>query len=233
MASRCSAGIPLTALALGLLALGCGQKVTPPSRGVISGVVSDSSGKPLGAVEIETDPQAGAAVTGSEGAYRLELEAGTYLVRASKTGHAGAERTDVRVEAGGTALVDFTMGLASGTIVGKVIDAATRAPISGAHLTTLPACADALSGADGSYRLEPLTPGSYAVKGSAMGYAELKSAAVAVDADGTGTVNLELQPAVVYDSTCLECHLNLSNLVADLTRDPPPAPPGATSEGEG
>lgn len=222
----------LILLALALLACGGG----PSATGTLSGLVTDGQGHGLPGVDLETQPSTGYAVSGADGAWKLEnVPAGTYSVTASRSGYAPSTRSGVTLAARGTALVDFVLSplVLVGRVGGKVTDAKTSLPLAGATLGTAPDAGRATAGADGTYLLEGLPVGQYRVLASAAGYVSATSPSVTVSADATTTVDLSLSPAVVYESTCAECHVSADRLLADLAADPLPPATGSESTGEG
>ena len=92
--------------------------------GVIAGTVTDATGGVLPGVEVTVSNvntgQSRLLITGDEGRYRaVELNIGSYEVRAELVGFQTAVRTGLRVEVGQEALVDLT--LAVGEISEEII----------------------------------------------------------------------------------------------------------------
>jgi hypothetical protein len=201
--------------------------------GTISGVVLERSGTGLAGVEVETLPPTSVAITGADGTYSLaDLPAGTYSVKASRSGFVTVTRADVALAANGSALVDFTLLPQGGRIGGRVLDARRAIGIAGAQLTTVPATATATTGASGTFELA-VPIGTYQVVASAPSFRTATAMGVLVRADATTTVDLNLEALVVFESTCLECHLSTEKLLADLSADPPPEEGGHGGTGEG
>ncbi len=78
-------------------------------------------------------------------------------------------------------------GPASGGIHGRVVDAASRAPIGGASVDVVPAGATAatartVSAADGSFRIRGLRPGHYLARIRAIGYRPAEVTSIAITA---------------------------------------------------
>lgn len=94
---------------------------------------------------------------------------------------------DAGDDTGGSGPVDATLGSLRGTVT----DAA-GAPVAGAFLTTTPRGYEATSGADGSFLIELLPPGSYQVVAAATGRAAATSAEVEVQAGAEAQVDLVL-----------------------------------------
>lgn len=92
--------------------------------------------------------------------------------------------------------VDFTVKSAPGRILGTVTDAATTQPVSGATVTAKNAIGSftANTGADGTYTLTGVDPGSYMVTAGAPGYATSDPTTVNVtSAQDTINVNFALK----------------------------------------
>jgi len=88
----------------------------------------------------------------------------------------------------------------TGSLAGTVLDAATRAPVSGARVDVTAAgrvVARPLTAADGSFRVERLGPGTYQLAAARIGYATGSAGPVTVRAAETATVTIELQPRAV------------------------------------
>jgi len=157
-----------------------------PRYGTITGVVVDPDGRPLPGVDVETratDPDnnaSGGAHTGARGEFAIEmLPAGAYDVSAvtdwnrwSDTRVEDARAAHASVSAGGTARVRLVMQPDRGTITGTVVDAA-GAPVADAAIDAAPAGPElrrliwkhlAWTAADGTFRIERLPDGVFAVR---------------------------------------------------------------------
>jgi hypothetical protein len=101
-------------------------------NGTIEGVVKDATGAVLPGVTIQvTNLDTGAqrsVTTGVDGGYRaLLLPLGTYTVRAGIQGFKAAERTGVKLSAGQTATIDFTLEVGG---MEEVVSVSGEAPIA-------------------------------------------------------------------------------------------------------
>ncbi len=89
----------------------------------------------------------------------------------------------------------------TGSLAGTVLDATTRAPVGGARVDVATAGGRAVgrpvTAADGSFRLEHLSPGTYQLTVTRMGYAAGVAGPVLVRAGETTTVTVELTPRAV------------------------------------
>ncbi len=167
------------------------------SGGTVAGTVKDSAGKPLAAkvkaeprsVEVATDP--------ASGAYSLKLPAGTYTLTVTTYGYEAASAT-VTVVRDTTTSQSFTLApKPRGTLAGRVTDAATGLPLSGAAITLAedPQLPAATTDSDGRYTLQPLV-GSYTVRALLTGY-ETGVASVTVTTGASVTADLALAKPVL------------------------------------
>lgn len=151
----------------------------------IAGQVMGSDGAPVSDAEIVL---AGSGVwpartmrSGEDGRFVLdEVPPGVYEVRAHSSAGAAPPRRGLTLEAGGRAYLTFHLE-AGATMVGRVLDAATDAPIEGAQIVVaegeLAIAPRALrSGSDGSFRVAGLASGDHRVTVHAEGYVPVVSA---------------------------------------------------------
>ena len=86
----------------------------------------------------------------------------------------------------------------TGSLAGKVTDAQAKAPLSGTRIAVLNAAlrqiAASSSGADGSYRVADIAPGSYTVVFSMIGYTSKRTPNVQISAGSATTADAELSP---------------------------------------
>ena len=98
-------------LLLMVFTIACGDKgQEPPAYGKIQGAVYNAaSGLPLDKALVTTTPPTNAVTTDTLGAYLIEnVEAGTYHIRASKTGYDSAG-VNISVLAGFTTTADIPL----------------------------------------------------------------------------------------------------------------------------
>jgi hypothetical protein len=93
------------------------------------------------------------------------------------------------------AVEDPPIGPQSGRIEGRVTDGATRAPLSGANVTVTEARKGASTMADGTFRIENVSPGTYHVQFSRIGYQIESRTDVVVSAGAPTRVDEELIPS--------------------------------------
>jgi hypothetical protein len=129
MGSRRLYAFALTAL---LIAAPLARAQSTAINGTIEGVVADSTGAVLPGVSItianiDTGTQR-SLTTGSDGLYRAPLlPLGTYRVRAELNGFKASERTGVKLSAGQTAVLNFTMEVGG---VSEVVSVSGEAPVA-------------------------------------------------------------------------------------------------------
>lgn len=82
---------------------------------VVNGTVKTTSGKAISQVliELRTDATIASATTDVTGQYRVEALAGTYTLKATKSGYVTKEQADVTLVAGGSQIIDITLATAS------------------------------------------------------------------------------------------------------------------------
>lgn len=85
---------------------------------------------------------------------------------------------------------------ASGTIVGKVIDSSTGAPVAGASIAVGELAPAATSDVNGSFRLNHVPAGTHVLAVAKAGFRALNATGVAVPAGDTTKIDLPLAPAV-------------------------------------
>jgi hypothetical protein len=87
----------------------------------------------------------------------------------------------------------------TGTIVGRIVDQNTNAPVAGARVSAVSPSQNATSDTDaaGGFRFLSLNPDTYTVTVERTGYETLSLAGVTVQADQTQTLNRALAPRLV------------------------------------
>jgi len=160
--------------------------------GMIAGRIKDAStGNPIEGVVVTCSTYAN--TTRADGSYRLaNVLAGNYTVTASKNGYQTSSQTSIRVVAGQTTNLNFTLtALTTGRITGKVTDASTGNPIEGAQVTV--GGSSVSTNATGDYIIE-VPVGNYTLTASANGYASSSETGVSVAPGATTAVNFKLMP---------------------------------------
>jgi len=180
-----------------LAVTGANLTLTPGSPGVITGVVTDSSNKPVFGASVVFTPSGGGqpqtATTDANGAYTLSnVPPGTYSGTASLSGATAASPLET-VTSGVTLTVNFKLAPGAGSATGRVVDT-NGAPIVGATVffngggLTTPATATTL--ANGTYTFAPssLPAGSYQVTATAPGFGASTPILVVITSAATTTV---------------------------------------------
>lgn len=161
----------------------------PIATGAIQGTVTDGA-NPIADVSVTDGTRT--ATTDSNGYYRItNVPDGTYTVTASASGYHSASQ-QVTVSGGSIATANFALTkIQNGAISGKVIDAATGSPITGATVTD--GVRTATTDSNGNYTISDVPPGTYTVTASAAGY-QSASQTVTVQEGQTSTANFALSP---------------------------------------
>src|SRR6266516_1479768 len=84
----------------------------------------------------------------------------------------------------------------AGIISGRVIDAASNAPVASAQVQVVGTTRGAVTGDDGRYRIAAVRPGQYQVRALRLGY-QASSQTVDVTSGGTAEANFSLAPAAI------------------------------------
>ncbi len=180
-----------------------------PGAEVAGWVVAARSGEPVAGAEVvatcERAARAGATVADGEGRFELQhLPAGECRIEADAEGFAPATVT-LALDAG-TRRDGLEIELPpAAAIVGRVVDRTTGAPVGGARLTVLAAGAarpepagTAISAGDGTFRIDDLAAGPYALMAEAPGYVPATVAAEATVPAGPG-VEVTLERGVTVE----------------------------------
>ncbi len=169
-----------------------------PQDGSITGRVTDATTSapiPGATLSLVVGGTPISATADASGNYTLSnIRTGTYTVTASASSY-GSQSRQVTVTPGGTAAQDFPLTPLPGSISGRVTDAVTGAPTSGATVsyTTGGITTTATTDATGSYSLSSVPPGSYSVTAAATGY-NSQSQTVLVSSNTAANQNFSLAP---------------------------------------
>jgi protocatechuate 3,4-dioxygenase beta subunit len=196
-------------------------RVVLTAGGAIEGSVVDEAGKPLGKLEVSAEGErwrgSASARTRDDGTFSMKgVDAGNYRVTASRswkplrkpgTTDDDLQGERVTVSAGVTTKVHLIVEDSSGTIRGKVLDAAGQ-PVGDAFLRAERESDAAgrqqgggmrdarwswgkrpsVTAVDGTFAIEDLTPGNYTVLAYRKGGSEAKAEGVAVGTSVTLTI---------------------------------------------
>jgi hypothetical protein len=158
--------------------------------GTLQGQVLDTWGSPVQGAAVLAKPEPGGAgvqvTTDSSGAYGLELEPGTYVVTASKSGYLSQTVSDVIVVGGQATVQDFTLSQ-WGTLEGHVLDPSGY-PVEGTSVYIdggiEGAGVQATTDPSGFYTMQLLV-GTYDVTAYKVGYSAVTAPGVVVLAGQT------------------------------------------------
>jgi len=171
------------------------------ATGSIAGTVTRAGGGPLSNVRVLlfAGPSAPLQeITGTDGTYSFRnIRSGSgYSIRAEGAGSVTQEKRSIVVKDGQTVGVDFKLKSdgQTGGARGQVFDLGRR-PVAGARVrvtggATLPP--EVITNAQGEFRFEGLTPGTYTFEASSNGFRPDTRDAVAINRGSTATVNFTL-----------------------------------------
>jgi RNA polymerase sigma factor (sigma-70 family) len=170
-------------------------RLTPAAR--ISGHVIERGGGPVrgATVRLQSDalikPESRVTTADVEGAFLFRnLSPGSFRLSARSGALVGVAPHKVTVALAGAAtnvVIELSRGLA---IAGRVVDAVGK-PVPGARVRLDEDAASSLSGSDGRYRLEGVSPGHHTVTGEATNHSPAR-ATVALDRADAEAVDLTL-----------------------------------------
>jgi hypothetical protein len=138
---------------------------------MIGGQVLDSQTlRPIAAATVAVSPGGNSALTDANGNFTIGVNPGSYTATASAPSYNSASQ-NVTVAAGQKATISFRLVsvAAFGSLTGRVVDSATRAPIAGATVTL----SDGLirtTDLSGNFSFAIVLNGTYTVTVSALGY---------------------------------------------------------------
>ncbi len=142
-----------------------------PAPAIIGGQVLDSQTlMPIAGAMVSVSPSGKSALTDANGNFSISVYPGSYTVTASAATYNSASQP-VTVAGGQKATIAFRLIsiAAFGSLTGKVIDSATRAPIAGATVTL----SDGMirtTDVNGNFSYAIVLNGTYTVTVSALGY---------------------------------------------------------------
>jgi Carboxypeptidase regulatory-like domain/Calcineurin-like phosphoesterase len=185
-----------------IVKVGPGQAVTqsfalvPATSGTgsINGSVTDAvTGSPLTNASITYS--GGSTTTDANGKYSLSgVPAGSNSVTASDTAYTSQGKT-VTVTTGATTTQDFALSPLSGSVSGRVTDAATSQPLAGATVS-YPG-GSTLSDGSGMYSFPSVTEGTYTFSANFAGHSA-QSKTATVGAAAMVTLNFSLGTSLVF-----------------------------------
>ncbi len=177
-----------------------GSTPTDPSVQVKGVVVDAESGVPLAGASVAVT--GGSAQSDNAGAFLITgLTAVQLAIEISRTGY---QTVGYSAAAPAGSVIDLgqvrlprAVAATSTTVIGKVLDAVSGAPIAGASVS-VQGGGGTISAADGSYRIEGITATQFTLSASAVGYLS-KSGSVTIASFGTANVDITLERGAASD----------------------------------
>lgn len=198
-------------------------QLTPiPTTTVIFGTVTDAAtSQPIaGALVQVTGAATASATTGADGQFRLAVSPGQLTLTVSANGYGSATGT-VTSQAG--AQLTFSPALVAAgsqpgtqtSLVGKIVDDQSGAPIAGATIQLQSTTQTATAGTDGSFTITNITAGSYSAQVTATGYNTVQVSFVVIDATRNDLGTLRLTQVAAATA------VTLSGVVQDASTSAP------------
>jgi YD repeat-containing protein len=176
---------------------------TIASVGTLSGTATRATGgTPVASAFVEV-LQSGitkaSQTTGANGAYTFaSLSSGFYDLRVTASALLTGVRTHISV-GGGTTIADVAL-VEGGSIIGTVSDASSSTPLAGASLWALQdgsPVQTGLSGANGTFALQAIPPGTYTLETHDVGYNTHSTPGVVVTSGQATPANVSLDPFAI------------------------------------
>ena len=170
------ASASLTIIAGTIVDLGSIPLSPNPTTGMVKGLVTEAaSGAPLAGVTIDmTGSATGTTTTGADGSFSfIDVAPGQVTLTASKAGYYAVTGSG-NVLAGGTLFFNPQLPTTppvatTGSLIGRVYDAATNLPIQGASIALSEGPSTA-TGSNGAFTITDIAPNTYQVTIAAPGY---------------------------------------------------------------
>jgi uncharacterized surface anchored protein len=147
-----------------------------PNPGSIIGKVTSETGQPIAGAKFlifQDSTLIASELTDNNGNYSIVgLAPGSYIATA-KASNFGISALGAIVNSNDISVVNFVLSPSAGTISGRVTDAATKKPISGASIQVFSdfiLISTALTDPNGNYQINDIAPGSYNVIASNNNY---------------------------------------------------------------
>ncbi len=142
-----------------------------PTTGTLTGKLMDAiTGNPIADAIIITKPSTSVVNSDTNGIfYFTDLEPGNYIITVNKTDYQAGE-SEIMIEAGEETVANFSMLVSYGSVAGSITDSETGDSLGGVLITTTPGTSSILSGSDGTYGIQKLTPSTYTINAVKNGY---------------------------------------------------------------
>ncbi|HEX9483976.1 MAG TPA: carboxypeptidase regulatory-like domain-containing protein, partial [Gemmatimonadaceae bacterium] len=164
--------------------------VTSSTGGAVAGATVTASGGPSGASHngrIKTLANGTSTTTDASGNFTLSLAAGTYTLTISKAGFGSLTTSQFTAGAGTTFSIGTVVIDPLGTIIGQVVTQSTGSPIANATVSLTGSVSSVSTDSTGHFSVQQ-TPGTYSVRASATGFADVT------------TPFFSLAPGATYDT---------------------------------
>ncbi len=164
------------------------------ANGTLKGRVTDASSTlPISGATVSAGGQN--SVTDLNGNYTISVAPGTYTVTATAAGYNAASASGVLVTSGATTAKNFALTptavqIVNGTITGRVTDASSTLPISGATVSA--GGQSNVTDLNGNYTIS-IVPGTYTVKVTATDYGTGRASGITVTSGATTVQNFSLR----------------------------------------
>ena len=161
-----------------------------PNVGTIAGHVKDDRGQGISTATIQVIGRPLQAITNSSGDYSIQVEPGSYQLRAVKAGY-GIQTASVSVLLNSTVTRNFSL-ITMGTLTGKITDSSNGSPIDKAPVWAITGSDTFETHSDytGEYTLY-LNGGTYSMHADQLGYHQ-RQVSVTVAAGATKVQNMAL-----------------------------------------
>lgn len=185
-----------------------GTTPTDPQVAVKGVVVDSGSAAPLAGVLVEIVATAHSANSDSAGSFVVSgVDPGELTIDVSLAGYQTVRYTAMAPQGSivdiGTIPLPKAVAPTTSTVVGRVTDKATGSPVAGATVTVDGLGSGAVTGSDGSYRIEGITNTQFRIAASAVGYLG-SGADVSMVQHGTVNADFPLERAALSDFDILQ-----------------------------
>jgi len=162
-------------------------------RNVIGGTVRDFDGTPVADALVSASPGSYSTLSDPAGVYTLTVPPGTYTISASKPGYPAPAPQSATVPPDRT---DVNLTFPQGNTISGLVSSFEGSPIEGAFVSASPGNYSTLTNSAGRYTLR-VTPGTYSVGVSKVGYSSPPAQSVTVPPDRTNVDFVFLQAYII------------------------------------
>jgi hypothetical protein len=165
------------------------------NNGTIAGTVTDSQGD-VNLCRIHAfdgSGHNGYDTTGTDGAYSMNVAAGTYSVTFSQIDHRDTTVTGIVVTTNNTTTVNVVMQRLKGIVRGTVTSGPS-APINNVRVVVQGSGREDTTGSNGTYMIDNLTEGTYSIFFTNIDYTDTTVTNVSITPGDTTVLNMVMQP---------------------------------------